>query len=54
MNFPSLISSAELQSAALLQKTSLAVADLKMATFYLDSLGFYRISEHSTFDLVVE
>ncbi|KAH9396846.1 hypothetical protein TYRP_003145 [Tyrophagus putrescentiae] len=25
-----------------------------MATFYLDSLGFYRISEHSTFDLVEE
>ncbi|KAH9394144.1 hypothetical protein TYRP_021278 [Tyrophagus putrescentiae] len=45
---------AELQSAALLKKTSLAVADLKMATFYLDSLDFYRISEHSTFDLVVE
>ena len=55
MNSPSSISSAELQSAALLQKTSLAVADLKLATFYLDSgLDFYRISEHSTFDLVEE
>ena len=37
------------------EATSLAVADLKLATFYLDSgLDFYRISEHSTFDLVEE